>query len=1368
MSPTDRKDDLFKLAELYGVQPSYTDLEGRVRTAGSEAVIRVLKALGAPVESEKDASEAIRECERRIGGNCVEPVIISSDGGPVEIRLRIPEHPADDGRECRIEISAMDGGTVRRFRFSLGQAPTEQRERMGDDLFAIKRVILKSGLPFGYYNLKVEFGDTTADSLIVSAPSSLSASLEKERSWGVFLPLYSLHSRRSWGIGDFSDLSDLVEWTGSKGGSTVGILPILSSFLSHDSAPEQPFDYSPYAPASRLFWNEIFVDVEAVPDLADCPSARKILESREFQSELSRLRQAEYVDYKGVYSLKRRVLLELSRCLRRADSRRGAEFRSYLENHPDVADYARFRAVGDREGKPWQMWRRPLRDGTISEGDYDSEIADFYAYGQWIAEEQLTSVKDRSETAGVGLYLDMPLGVHSSSYDIYRERECFVLDVSAGAPPDPLAVEGQDWRFPPLNHFQLRRHRYRYFIAALRHHLEYARVLRLDHAAGFHRLYLVPHGMDAGDGVYVRYPADEMYAILCLEAHRSGSVVVGEDLGTVPERMREELKRRSLHRMYVVPFEIGADSGDAVSPIPEMSLAVLNTHDMATFTGFLEGRDIRDRKELGIYNSEEADREQHRRAVQRSMWVDQLRERGFLAGDATPERLLSASLRYLADSRARMMMVNLEDLWLETEPQNVPGTSDSHANWRRKTRFALEEIFKDDRVTNLLGEIDRLRTGTAVRGSSADEGVTVESGTPVRRSLLSDNDLYLFNEGSHLQLYNHLGAHRMTVDGVDGTYFAVWAPDAEQVSVIGDFNGWDRGRAGKTRSALSPRSNSGIWEGFVPGVLAGSLYKYHIVSRYTGYQVEKADPFGFKHEAPPRTASIVTDLEYSWGDQDWMEARRGRNGLNSPISIYEVHLGSWRRILEEGNRSLTYREIAPLLVDYVKKLGFTHVELLPITEHPFYGSWGYQTTGYFAPTSRYGTPQDFMHLIDSLHQAGIGVILDWVPSHFPSDEHGLAFFDGTHLYEHSDPQKGLHPDWDSYIFNYGRKEVQSFLISSALFWLSEYHMDGLRIDAVASMLYLDYSRVEGEWIPNRYGGRENLEAISFLRRLNREIYQRFPDVQTFAEESTSWPMVSRPVNMGGLGFGLKWDMGWMHDTLKYMRNDPMYRKYHHVELTFRMLYAFHENFTLPLSHDEVVHGKSSLLGKMPGDDWQKFANLRLMYSYMYSQPGKKLLFMGAEFAQWREWDHEASLEWHLTQYERHAGMQKLVEDLNRLYRTQPALHELDTEPAGFEWIDGSDSVQSCLSYLRKDRSGDMILIALNFTPVVRHGYRIGVPKQGIWRELLSSDAVEYGGSGVCNPDARETEYEPVHGRDYSINVTLPPLAATFLKLEKNE
>jgi 1,4-alpha-glucan branching enzyme len=671
-------------------------------------------------------------------------------------------------------------------------------------------------------------------------------------------------------------------------------------------------------------------------------------------------------------------------------------------------------------------------------------------------------------------------------------------------------------------------------------------------------------------------------------------------------------------------------------------------------------------------------------------------------------------------------------------------------------------------------------------------------------SLLTDHDIYLFKQGNHFRLYEKLGAHPCfrggkpapaqagaQNNGVKGAFFAVWAPNAVSVSVIGDFNQWD-----EQSHPLSVRQDgSGIWEGFIAGLDKGALYKYHIVSKYRNYTVDKGDPFGFSWELPPKTASVVWDLSYKWKDRKWMKNRQRVNALDAPISVYEVHLGSWRRDPSEPERFLGYREIAPALAEYVKEMGFTHVELLPVMEHPFYGSWGYQTAGYFAPTSRYGTCQDFMYLIDYLHQNNIGVILDWVPSHFPSDEYGLGFFDGTHLFEHADTRLGYHPDWKSFIFNYGRNEVRAFLISSALFWLDKYHADGLRVDAVASMLYLDYSRKPGEWIPNEKGGRENLQAIDFLRKLNEWVHKEYPDTLTIAEESTSWPMVSRFVEKGGLGFSMKWKMGWMYDTLEYLNLDPVHRKHHQDKLTFSIWYAFSENFMLPLSHDEVVHGKGSLFGKMTGDHWQKFAHLRLLFGYMYTHPGKKLLFMGGEFGQQREWNHDDSLDWHLLQSPRgeggqdvsNANLSRWVHDLNHFYTSEPSLYELDFDPKGFEWIDCHDAEKSIISFLRRNRSGTCTLaVVCNFTPVPRHNYLVGVPYGGFWKEVLNSDAKEYGGSGQGNMGGAEawpvrtgavkphatggpaifSRAEPastVAGLNYSLSITVPPLGIVIFK-----
>ena len=626
-------------------------------------------------------------------------------------------------------------------------------------------------------------------------------------------------------------------------------------------------------------------------------------------------------------------------------------------------------------------------------------------------------------------------------------------------------------------------------------------------------------------------------------------------------------------------------------------------------------------------------------------------------------------------------------------------------------------------------------------------------------TLLTPPDLRLLAEGNHYKNYEKLGAHLVEADGVKGTRFAVWAPNAKSVAVIGDFNDWDR-----DSHPMRNHPEAGVWEVFVPAVGRNTRYKYFIRSRAEDYEVEKADPYAFATEMRPGTASKVWNLaDYDWGDGEWMASRAPKSAHDAPISIYEVHLGSWMRVPGEGGW-LTYRDLAPRLAEYAAEMGFTHVELLPVTEHPFDGSWGYQTVSYYAPTARFGTPQEFKFLVDTLHQAGLGVFLDWAPAHFPKDEHGLGFFDGTHLYEHADPRLGHHPDWDTLIFNYGRKGVVDFLIGSALFWLDQYHIDGLRVDAVASMLYLDYGRKEDEWVPNQHGGRENLEAIDFLRRLNERVYAEHPDTVTFAEESTAWPMVSRPTSMGGLGFGFKWNMGWMNDTLAYIEKDPLHRTHHHKKITFSTLYAFSENFILPFSHDEVVHMKGSMLDKMPGDEWQKFANLRTLYGYLFTYPGKKLLFMGSEFGQGREWTHDESLDWHLLDYPRHAGLRRWVQDLNRLYRSECALFESDSDSRGFEWIDGNDRQRSVISFLRRAVSpNDEVVVVCNFTPVPREGYRIGVPHEGCWQELLNSDAALYGGSGVGNLGGLKAETEPTHGRPHSLNLTVPPLGCLIFK-----
>jgi 1,4-alpha-glucan branching enzyme len=630
--------------------------------------------------------------------------------------------------------------------------------------------------------------------------------------------------------------------------------------------------------------------------------------------------------------------------------------------------------------------------------------------------------------------------------------------------------------------------------------------------------------------------------------------------------------------------------------------------------------------------------------------------------------------------------------------------------------------------------------------------------------VLGELDLHLMGEGTHLHLYRRMGAHVTTHDGVEGVAFAVWAPNARRVSVIGDFNHWD-GRVYPMRL----RHGVGVWEIFIPGIGPGARYKYELKGPDGNLLPHKADPYGFYAEQPPRTASVVYDLKsYDWNDQPWMERRRSAIAREAPVSIYEVHLGSWKRKPDEGNRSLTYLELAEELGAYCVDMGFTHIELLPVHEHPFTGSWGYQPIGLYAPTSRFGNPDQFRWFVDRLHQFGVGVIIDWVAGHFPTDGHGLAQFDGTHLFEHADPRQGLHKDWNTLIFNYGRKEVTNYLYSNALFWLDEYHVDGLRVDAVASMLYLDYSRNPNEWVPNRFGGNENLEAIDFLRRMNEVVYGEHPGAVTIAEESTSWPMVSRPVHLGGLGFGYKWNMGWMNDTLRYMTKNPIHRRYHHDDLTFGLLYAFHENFVLPVSHDEVVHGKRSLIGRMPGDRWQRFANLRAYFAFMYGHPGKKLLFMGCEFGQEQEWNVDASLDWHLLGDPMHSGAQRCLRDLNRVYRDLPALHQLDCEGGGFAWIDCNDRDNSVLSWVRRAQDPDDLVVALaNFTPVVRDGYRLGVPRGGWYKEVMNTDSSHYGGSDVGLGGGAMAEAVPWHGQPFSLSLRLPPLAVIFLQAERS-
>jgi alpha-1,4-glucan:alpha-1,4-glucan 6-glycosyltransferase len=1133
-------------------------------------------------------------------------------GGPDEKPPITPVAVAWDGSAIRIAFSGPDDGDL------AARLVLESGEERAVPVEGLE-FALPGDLPHGYHDFSVTTGESEYHTLIVSAPRTAFRNHERLRGLTAFLPLYALRTKRSPVAGDYTALGDLAEWAGKLGRAQVATLPLFSAFLDH------PYDPSPYSPVSRLFLNEVYCDVGEMEGEAE-----------------------DLVDFRALMAAKRERLEKMA-----AD--RDPAVDEFVAANPEVTDYAEFRAKIEGGG---------------------DEAVRYHEFVQWLADKQLADAAARAESAGSGLVLDLPIGSSPGGYDVARYGHLFAKGVGTGAPPDELFDQGQDWGLPPLHPVAIRHDRYRYVRAVLRRLMGAAATLRIDHVMGLHRLFWVPAGFKATEGTYVRYPAHEMYAILTLESHRNRCELVGENLGTVPDEVRDSMRSHGIRGMYVVPFETRDDPDLAMVSVPNGEIASVNTHDMPMHAAWWgEGQPV-----IREY----------------------LERQGLLEPDAESSAAFLGILSFLAGTGAGEVAFSLEDLWGETRPQNVPGTTMDEPNFRRSATRSFEEFSTDP----------------AVKGAIEGLALRRAAGLAVSRSTgLTDDDLCLFNEGSHHELGEKLGAHPVETEGIRGTRFAVWAPGAERVSVMGDFNRWN-----EESHPLSARGSSGIWEGFLPGIGRGAIYKFRIHGR-DGYRVDKADPVGVHQETPPKTGSVVWQTGHEWSDGGWMERRAAVNGLTAPISVYEMHLGSWRRVPEEGNRSLTYREMAEPLAAWLTETGFTHVEFLPVMEHPFGGSWGYQVGGFFAPTSRFGSPDDFMFLVDALHGAGLGVILDWVPSHFPKDEHTLGFFDGSHLFEHADPRKGLHPDWDSLIFNYGRHEVRSFLLSVAMHWLGKFHADGLRTDAVASMLYLDYSRKEGEWIPNEHGGRENLEAMEFLKRLSEDVYKRFPDVQTIAEESTDWPGVSRPTWVGGLGFGMKWDMGWMHDTLSYMQKDPIHRRYHHRLLTFRQLYAWSENFMLPLSHDEVVHGKGSLIGKMAGDDWQKFANLRLLYGHQWSQPGKKLLFMGCEIAQRAEWDHDGSVEWHLLEHAPHRGIRDWVRDLNKTYRAEPALHEKDCEPDGFEWIDADDADNSILAFLRKGSDPeDPVLCVLNFTPVPRESRRVGVPFPGEWREILNSDA----------------------------------------------
>ncbi|MGA2803548.1 MAG: 1,4-alpha-glucan branching protein GlgB [Acidimicrobiales bacterium] len=1343
---------LRSLATDTGIVLEYMDATGVERNADAEVLLTVLNGLGVPIGRASDAARLLRSRRSARIERIVEPVTVLDDAsvGAVAVSLR----EADTDLECAIESE--DGERVD-WRVQRDELGSLTRERLdGRDIYR-GAVPLPGLLPCGYHRFMVLVRGRVGTATLVVAPAAGARGRFSEdwRAFGVLAPLFSLHSARSWGSGDLSDLDEFARFAAGEQASVVATLPLLAGI-----GPE-PFEASPYLPVSRRFWHERWIDVERVPEFAWSPAARVIGSGPLAAERRAAWAKGAIVDGAAVTAAKRAALSAMATAVGRSGIGRETALRNFMFERPDLVEYARFRAAVDRFGIEWHTWPGPLRSGLLRWSDVDPVNERYHVYAQWVAHEQMMELSERLSQRGQVLALDLPVGIHPCGYDVWRHREQYATGMSVGAPPDGFFAQGQSWGFPPTRPEALRADGHEEFRAALAHHLRVAGMLRIDHIMGLQRLFWIPAGAEPCQGVYVKMPFEELLAVVSIEAQRHHADIIGEDLGTVDEEVRRGMEERGIRRSYVAQFAIRGDGEPVLEAPPGGSVASFSTHDLPTLTGWWSGRDIDERLECGQLDVSSAEAARAERAhLRKRLWMlghddPGADGRGGSESVTAPAAVLAAVHAGLARSEAGLVLVQLDDLVGQPESVNLPGTTTERPNWNRLTNAALEQIVEDPAVHEALAPL-RENRGRVSPGSVDRLARGVE--TVLGVSLLDPVDVHLFNEGRHFRLYEKLGAHPMTVGGVAGVFFAVWAPNAERVAVVGDFNGWNG-----TRHPLLPHAESGIWEGFVPGVTVGTRYKYRLLSRLGGGEFDKADPFAFAGEEPPKTASIVFEPQHEWLDGEWMRDRGGAQRLDQPVSVYEVHLGSWRRLPEDHNRFLTYAELAPRLIEHVRSHGFTHVEILPVMEHPFYGSWGYQVTSYFAPTARHGSPDDFAAFVDMLHRAGIGVILDWVPSHFPADAFALARFDGTHLYEHADPRQRVQPDWQSWIFNYGRNEVRSFLISSARFWLDRFHADGLRMDGVASMLYLDYSRQPGEWVPNRFGGNENLEAIEMLQECNTEVFASFPDIMSVAEESTAWPGVSRPVDAGGLGFSYKWDMGWMHDTLDYLAHDPIHRPWHHDRLTFRSIYANSEHFVLPLSHDEVVHGKGSLIGRMAGDEWQKFANLRLLFGYQFTQPGKKLLFMGGEFAQRAEWNHDASLDWHLLDSPAHQGVSAWVRKLNELYRSEPCLHRDDLGDASFSWIDCEDRSQSVLCYERRDGNGGVLVVVANFTPVPRPDYRVGMARAGRWEVLANSDAPEYGGSGYLVPGLFETTGTPWHGRDQSALLVLPPLAVLVLR-----
>ena len=1314
-------------------------------------------------------------------------------------------------------------------------------------------------LACGYYTLSAETGGKSCFVRLIVAPESVyqpKLLANGGRMNGLTMHLYSLRSERNWGIGDFTDLLNLMKYAAEKKLDFVGINPLHALFTS------KPAFASPYSPSSREWLNPIYLDVEKVGAFTYNEQLKNWLAQPKIRQRIAALRITETVTYTAVWACKRDALhmafnaFEQDTC-EAAENERAAFEAFVLEKGKALRGFGLFESLDQYYSRPgqvgWQSWPSEFHqpDSEAVEKfarNHEREIR-FYMWLQWLCAEQLREVNQAAAEYGVklGIYGDLAVGVARGSADTWLNRQDYCMDLSVGAPPDPLGPTGQNWDLPPLNPLMLKHTGYEKFAHLLRENMRLYGVLRIDHVMALCRLWWVLNGKTAAFGAYVHYDAEVMFAILALESRRNRCVIIGEDLGTVPDEARHLLNRYQVFSYKVMYFSKGWNGFQLPEEYPEQAITVISTHDVAPLAGYWTGKDLDTMFKLGTLPDAAAfqtalDEREHDKAD----LLDKLKETGCLGADVqmpakADETLLAALHKYGALSRSKLYAVQLENLLGVIDNLNVPGVTEGYPNWAQKMPVSLEDFLQHRLMGGQLAIIDevRMKTNSQIktyheldqierdtveslflathsdlfaylgrhRLAEGDEVVRVlipgavsvdivnrrsgelivpsekidergffvavlpddapdyalrirytEDTEPVIEedpyhfsSALQDMDSWLLAEGKHLRPYEILGAHFAELDGVKGVRFAVWAPNAQRVSVIGEFNNWD-GR----RHVMRFHRDNGIWDIFIPAVKLNALYKFEIRDA-NGNVREKADPYAFGAELRPTTASIVRGLP----DEVEEPAFRARaNAVDAPISIYEVHLGSWKRN-PENNYWLTYEELAKELVAYVKDMGFTHIEFLPVSEYPFDGSWGYQATGLYAPTSRFGSPEELRALIKAAHDEGISVILDWVVGHFPTDDHGLAKFDGTALYEHADPREGYHQDWNTLIYNFGRNEVKNFLQGNALYWIERFGFDGIRVDAVASMIYRNYSRKDGEWIPNQYGGHENLEAIAFLRDTNTMLKEEVPAATEIAEESTSFANVTR---QEGLNFGYKWNMGWMNDTLRYMMEDPINRKYHHNKMTFGMMYQYSENFVLPLSHDEVVHGKRSLLGRMPGDCWQQFANLRAYYGFMYGFPGKKLLFMGSEFAQGREWNYNEGLDWFLLEQEGgwHKGVQDFVRELNHVYKDTAPLYQLDQWPEGFEWLVADDGNNSVFVFERRDREGNRVIVISNFTPVVREGYRFGVNSAGEYREILNSDDLHYKGSGVSAGATVETEEVWSHGKPNSLSVTVPPLATVYL------